>query len=466
MAKERTVYSCQECGHNASRWMGRCPGCGSWNSLVEEKISSNRRNPEAGSVSSNKVYPIKEVQMAGELRRKTGVDEFDRVLGGGIVDGSLILVGGDPGIGKSTLLLEISHDLSLKGEDKILYISGEESPQQIRLRADRLNALSDRLYVAGETDLGLIKEHIRSIKPKMVVIDSIQTMYDPELSSAPGSIAQVRECTSQLMHLAKRNGLSIFLIGHVTKDGSIAGPMSLEHIVDVVLYLEGEKDYVYRILRAVKNRFGSTNEIGIFEMGDNGLTQVDNPSAIFLSQRVLAAPGSVVVASLEGTRPFLVELQALVTQTNFSVPQRIVTGLDYKRTSLLVAVLEKKVGLPLRNMDLFVNVVSGVRLNEPAVDLGVLVAIASSFRDLEVDARTVIIGEVGLSGEIRRVNNTPKRLNEAAKLGFVRAIVPAGGPLGKEGDDNGSDIEILPCETIIEALKHALSEHALTKAHD
>jgi DNA repair protein RadA/Sms len=426
MAKRKTKFTCQACGYESAKWMGKCPGCGAWNTFTEElePSKSGRKLTFTASANEGLVKPIKlkDVETIQEPRIKTDISEFNRVLGGGIVRGSLVLIGGDPGIGKSTLLLQISSYLASK--QNVLYISGEESVKQTKLRAERLDVSSDSLYVLAETDLELITKSIEDTDPAFVVVDSIQTIYHPEVQSAPGSVSQVRECTSELMRIAKTKGIAIFIVGHVTKEGTIAGPRLLEHMVDTVLYFEGERHHSYRILRAVKNRFGSTNEMGIFEMKEEGLEEVLNPSEIFLEERSKGAAGSTVVASMEGTRPVLVEIQALVSPTSFGNPRRMATGLDVNRVSLLMAVLEKRVGLLLQNQDAYLKVAGGVKLDEPAIDLAVAVSIASSFKDQPSSATDILIGEVGLTGEVRRVSRIEQRVQEAAKLGFKRAIIP------------------------------------------
>lgn len=426
MAKKKTKFICQECGYESAKWMGKCPGCQSWNSMVEEFVEPKRSQTTFQTgISSGTMKPqrITAVEKEEETRIDTQMPEFNRVLGGGMVPGSLVLVGGDPGIGKSTLLLQFSSKLASSGY-KVLYISGEESIRQTKLRADRLQVSSDLLYVLAETDLDYIERAIKEIEPAMVIIDSIQTVYQQEVMSAPGSVSQVRECTAAFMKIAKTSGIAIFIVGHVTKQGSIAGPKLLEHMVDSVLYFEGERHHTYRILRAVKNRFGSTNEIGIFEMKETGLVEVKNPSEIFLEERTEGTSGSIVVAAMEGTRPVLVEIQALITPTSFGNARRMATGIDHNRVSLLMAVLEKRVGLLLQNQDAYLNVAGGVRLEEPAIDLGIAVCIASSFRNHPTNPTDVVIGEVGLTGEVRRVSRIEQRVKEAAKLGFKRVILP------------------------------------------
>ena len=422
----KTFFTCQSCGYQAPKWMGKCPDCGAWDSMVEEKPATGAAAHGPGRMSAAAVaqpIPIDAVALEAEDRLLTHIKEFDRVLGGGLVLGSLVLIGGDPGIGKSTLMLQVLHGLASQSL-KVLYVSGEESIRQMRLRSKRLATVSSDLLVVSEVDLDAILAMVNSVKPQVVVIDSIQTMYSPDLTSAPGSVSQVRECTVRLMLTAKRTGIPIFLVGHVTKEGAIAGPRLLEHMVDTVLYFEGDRNHLYRILRAVKNRFGSTNEIGVFEMKDRGLEEVPNPSAVFLSERPAGAPGSVVTASMEGTRPILLELQALAGGTHFAAPRRTILGLDQNRVSLLAAVMEKKLGMQLMNYDIFMNVAGGVKVVEPGVDLAIVAAIASSFLDKPVDDRTLVLGEVGLTGEVRAIGQLETRVIEAQKMGFANCIVP------------------------------------------
>jgi len=433
--------------------MGKCPGCNEWNSLVEQLEPSKKASKHfTGKRTSYKPEKITAIESEREPRMLTDMKEFNRVLGGGVVPGSLILIGGDPGIGKSTILLQISSQLANK-QVPVLYVSGEESTQQTKLRADRLDIKSDLLYVLAETNLYDISKHISDLKPSFIVIDSIQTIYNEEVTSAPGSVSQVRECTSTLMKIAKTEGIPIVIVGHVTKEGAIAGPRMLEHMVDTVLYFEGERHHTYRILRSVKNRFGSTNEMGIFEMKELGLVEVMNPSEIFLEERSQGASGSTVVASMEGTRPVLVEIQALISPSSFGNPRRMGTGLDNNRISLLMAVLEKRVGLMLQNQDAYVKVAGGVKLDEPAIDLAVAISIASSFRDQPTKPTDIFIGEVGLTGEIRRVSRIEQRIQEAAKLGFKRVICSKN---NLEGWTPPKQIEVIGVETIQEALRHAL----------
>lgn len=420
MAKAKTLFICQECGYESAKWLGKCPGCGEWNTMVEE--IQERQSHRTSILQKAVPVHLHEVEVTQEDRTDTGIKELDRVLGGGIVKGSLVLVGGDPGIGKSTLLLQICETVGQKA--KILYASGEESVKQIKMRADRLGVTTPNLLLMSETNLEAILHAIKDLKPDLAIIDSIQTVFKPDLTSAPGSVSQVREATISLMNLAKEKNTAVFVVGHVTKEGTLAGPRVLEHMVDCVLYFEGERHQSYRVLRAVKNRFGSTNEIGVFEMRDKGLAEVSNPSLMLLSGRPINVSGSCVICTLEGTRPVLAEIQALVSSTSFGMPRRMSTGLDYNRITLLMAVLEKRVGLNLQNQDAYINVIGGIKVDEPAADLGVITAIASSFKDFQVPSDMVVMGEVGLTGEVRAISNVDKRVNEAFKLGFKKCIVP------------------------------------------
>lgn len=426
MAKKTTVFFCQNCGYESPKWMGQCPACKEWNVFVEEPVTKTAGSKPAAERRSAAAKPVKlsNIEIRKNLRILTGMKELDRVLGGGIVPGSLILVGGDPGIGKSTLLLQVCKHLAAEGR-KILYVSGEESQQQIKIRADRVGEKGDDLMILCETNLGDIREVLLETKPEIVVIDSIQTMYNEEVSSAPGSVSQVRETTSILMRLAKESGITIFIVGHVTKEGVVAGPRVLEHMVDTVLYFEGDRHASYRVLRGVKNRFGSTNEIGVFEMHEEGLCEVENPSEYMLSGKPKGASGSVVACSMEGTRPILVEIQALVCQSNLPMPRRTATGTDYNRVNLLMAVLEKRAGLRLGVCDAYVNIAGGIKMNEPAMDLGIVMAIISSYKDAPIDEKTVAFGEVGLSGEVRSISQAPARVREAKKLGFQTVVLPS-----------------------------------------
>lgn len=429
MKKAKKIYACQACGAQFPKWMGRCTECGEWDSLVEEKPVSATDNIKDKLAFGGKTIapqPINEVELNRENRLSSGIEEFDRVLGGGLVLGSLVLIGGDPGIGKSTLMLQALQGLAQNGH-KVLYVSGEESVSQLRMRSERLGALSPNLFVAAEVDIEAIIHTAEAQKPTVMVVDSVQTMFNRELSSAPGTVSQVRETTVKLMLLAKKTNLPILLVGHVTKDGAIAGPRLLEHMVDSVLYFEGDRDHLFRVLRAVKNRFGSTNEIGVFEMKGLGLAEVPNPSAMFLSERSAAVPGSIVTASMEGTRPILAEVQALVATSTFGTPRRTVLGTDTNRVALLAAVIEKKLGLSMIGQDIFINIAGGLRINEPAVDLAIAMAITSSFLNKELPQRCIIVGEVGLTGEIRAVPQLEQRLYEAAKMGFNMCLVPTTG---------------------------------------
>ena len=418
------VYFCKECGYETSKWLGQCPGCGQWNSMVEEparkKVVAKVSNVKEGQ---SKVSPITDISLEAEEKLSTGLGELDRVLGGGIVKGSLILVGGDPGIGKSTLLLQVCKNISER-DNKVLYISGEESLKQIKIRANRMGEFSNNLLLLCETSLDNIEVTIKRENPKVVVIDSIQTMYKEDVAAAPGSVSQVRESTNILMQIAKNFGISIFVVGHVTKEGVVAGPRVLEHMVDTVLYFEGDRHAAYRILRGVKNRFGSTNEIGVFEMTKDGLAEVQNPSEFMLSGRPEESSGSVVACSIEGTRPMLVEIQALVCKTNFGMPRRTAAGTDFNRVNLLMAVLEKRLGYNLSQCDAYVNIAGGIKINEPALDLAIVMAIMSSYKDRAISNNTICFGEVGLSGEVRAVNMAEQRVLEAKKLGFEVCILP------------------------------------------
>ena len=428
--RQKTVFSCSQCGCQSPKWLGKCPDCGAWNSMTEERVTGTNKGGMPPSARSQ-ALPIGEVPPQAETRLGCGIGELDRVLGGGLVPGSLVLIGGDPGIGKSTLLLQAMHHLAADGA--VLYVSGEESAAQTRLRGERLGVSGRPLLVLAENSLEEIVSQVEKLKPRAVVVDSIQTVWTQSLESAPGSVSQVRESAGRLMMLAKGSNIPIFIVGHVTKDGAIAGPRVLEHMVDTVLYFEGDRGHPYRILRAVKNRFGSTNEIGVFEMKSGGLAEVANPSELFLSERPLDASGSVVTASLEGSRTLLVEIQALVTPSTYGTPRRTTIGVDSNRLALLVAVLEKKAGLHLGGQDIFLNVAGGARLTEPAADLAMLLAVASSHLDRPVAADTIVFGEVGLAGEVRAVNQPEPRLGEAAKLGFQQAVLP-GGNLKRLGD--------------------------------
>jgi DNA repair protein RadA/Sms len=450
-SKIKTVYVCQSCGTQSPRWMGKCPDCGAWNTMVEEQVEKSKDIGSAKRSGGMEPILLNEIQARDEDRFVTKIGELDRVLGGGIVPGSVVLIGGDPGIGKSTLVLQMLRQVSeLRG--RALYVTGEESPAQIKMRAQRLGVKAEHLYVLAETSLDEIIRAADGLEPQVLVVDSVQTVFTSELPSAPGSVGQVREVSGRLMIHAKKTGMPTFLIGHVTKDGAIAGPRVLEHIVDTVLYFEGDKGHSFRILRAVKNRFGSTNEIGVFEMKESGLAEVANPSEIFLAERPADATGSVVVSSLEGSRPILAELQALVAPSKLTMPRRTCIGVDYNRVSLLLAVLEKRVGMQLMGMDVFVNIVGGLKIDEPAVDLGIIAAVASSFRERPIAAQTVVMGEVGLAGEVRAISQAEARIKDAAKLGFKRCVLPA---LNVEKMDKASKnkMELLGVRSVDEAME-------------
>jgi DNA repair protein RadA/Sms len=454
MAKARTGFVCNECGSVQHKWMGRCPDCGEWNTLVETVLQERTKRPGARSALTPRSAPLRlsEVTADGLSRVPIPLPEMHRVLGGGLVPGSLVLVGGDPGIGKSTLLLQLCA-LMTQQLGTVLYVSGEESVQQLKMRAQRLGLDADDLYLLTETDLQSIIEHTNKLSPRLLVVDSIQTVYLDELSSAAGSVSQVRESAARLMSLAKGSGITVFLIGHVTKAGAIAGPRVLEHIVDTVLYLEGDRFHAYRLLRSVKNRFGATSEVGVFEMTAEGMMEVPNPSEAFLEERLLNAAGSAIAVTMEGTRPLLVEIQALASITSFGQPRRTANGVDFNRLLLLVAVLSRRVGLRLSDQDVFANVVGGLRISEPAADLAVASAIASSFRDVPVAADLALVGEIGLSGELRAVSQLDKRLNEAAKLGFSRCLVPRSKQLERLEPPG---LEVIPVRSLAEALEAAL----------
>ena len=448
MAKAKTVFVCNNCGYESSKWLGKCPGCNEWNSFYEEKIT--KISEKNGTKQQSKPpMLLKEVEKSENTRISTGFMELDRVLGGGLVVGSLLLLGGEPGIGKSTLILQICQNV--KTEGKVLYVSGEESAEQIKLRADRLNVDKNNLYFLGETNIEQIEENILNMSPEIVIIDSIQTIYSEDITSAAGSVSQVREITARIMKMCKTNNITTIIIGHVTKDGNIAGPRVLEHMVDAVLYLEGERYFSYRILRGVKNRFGSTNEIGMFEMLNEGLKEIENPSSILISERDDNPAGSIIVASMEGTRPLLIELQALTTQTIFGMPRRTSIGIDYNRLTLLGAVLEKKAGAMLSNQDIYLNVVSGIKINEPAIDLGIVLCVYSSLKNIPIPKDVVVIGEVGLTGEVRNVNLIEKRIKEAEKLGFKKCIIPES---NKKLLKETFKLDIIGVKNIIEAMKN------------
>lgn len=449
MAKIRTKFVCQECGCETPKWLGKCPNCGEWNTFVEEKETKDADIKSQRGISNGKVEKISNITSTKKDRITTGSREMDRVLGGGIIKSSLVLVGGDPGIGKSTLLLQVA-DNAAKQRLKVLYVSGEESGEQIKIRADRLNIGDGELYILAETNVDIIKEFVEKENPDLLILDSIQTIYCPEIVSAPGSVSQVREVTSIVMRMTKVRDMASFIVGHVTKSGALAGPRVLEHMVDTVLYFEGERHFSYRILRAVKNRFGSTNEIGIFEMRERGLIEVDNPSEVFLKGRPIDAYGTVVTAAMEGTRPVLIEIQALVTYSPAGFAKRITTGIDNNRAAMLLAVLEKKAGLAMQSSDTFINVTGGLQLKEPAADLAILCALASSFKEVPVDFKTILIGEVGLTGEIRGVNSIEKRLLEAQKMGFKRAVIAEA---NKKISKDVKNIEIIPVNSVRQVME-------------
>ncbi|MGV8905581.1 MAG: DNA repair protein RadA [Acetobacterium sp.] len=449
MAKKKSIFVCQNCGHESPKWMGKCSECGEWNTMVEEldfsKSGTKENTRERGIYSKPKA--LADISYIGDKRYITKNDELDRVLGGGIVPGGMILLGGDPGIGKSTILLQTTESLGNQGY-KVLYISGEESEQQLKMRGERMNVKSENIFFLSEINIPYILKIILDERPDIVVIDSIQTMYSPDISSAPGSVSQIRENTGALMQLAKKDNISIILVGHVTKDGSIAGPRVLEHMVDTVLYFEGEKYHTYRILRGVKNRFGSTNEIGIFEMTENGLQPVANPSEMMLDSRPINTCGSVVVPCMEGTRPLLIELQGLVSPSGFGNPRRMSTGMDYNRMVLLMAIMEKRLGIQMQTVDAYINVVGGIKIDEPALDLGVVAVLYSSLRDFQIPGDLMILGEVGLTGEVRNIQHMDKRLMEGKKLGFKRCIIPKGNQKGL----SLAGMEIIPVDNIRAAL--------------
>lgn len=453
MSKTKTVYECQECGYQSPKWVGKCPDCNQWNTMIEQVSYKEDKAYQTREIIKDMPKSITDVDLVEEERISSKIEEFDRILGGGLVKGSVVLVGGSPGIGKSTLLLQVSSQYC-NSAVKILYISAEESIKQTKLRANRIKSNSKDLFIVNQTNLNVILEYINKISPEIVVIDSVQAIYRPELSSTAGSISQVRECAGELTYLAKVKSFSLFLVGHVTKEGALAGPKILEHMVDTVLYFEGEQHHNYRILRAVKNRFGSTNEVGIFEMTETGLIEVKNPSDVFISERPEDISGSVVAPILEGSRPILVEVQALVSYSGYSQASRRTTGLDYNRVNLLIAVLEKRAKLKLANKDIFVNVVGGIKITEPASDLAVIISIASSLKDIPIKNDIVVFGEVGLGGEVRTVTRAKTRIEEAERIGFKKCIIPEGNTKGIGLDR--SSMEIIPVSTIYGALKEVL----------
>ena len=446
--KAKTIFVCNECGYESAKWMGKCPACNSWNTFFEEKLSTKVESGKREKRIQEAPKPLNSFVGQDAQRTSTGYAELDRVLGGGLVKGSLVLVGGEPGIGKSTLILQLCD--KVKGEGKVLYVSGEESAEQIKLRADRINIKNDDILFLGETDIDIIDQNIEELNPKLVIIDSMQTMYSEDISSAPGSVSQVREITSRIMKICKSRKITTIIIGHVTKDGNIAGPRVLEHMVDTVLYIEGERYFSYRMIRGVKNRFGSTNEVGMFEMQEKGMVEITNPSSILISEREDNPSGSVVVATVEGTRPLLVELQALVTQSVFGLPRRTANGIDYNRLTLLVAVMEKKAGFMLGNQDVYLNVVGGLKVNEPALDLGIILATASSFKNVSIPKGVIALGEVGLTGEVRTINMMEKRLKEAERLGFKKCIIPEN---NKKLLKESYKLDIIGVRNINEAMK-------------
>ena len=455
MSKNKTIHVCQNCGAQSPKWVGRCAECGAWNSYVEEYIRAESPKTTAQGRISDSAKPIRliDVSVDREDRYTTGIRELDNVLGGGVVRGSLVLVGGDPGIGKSTMLIQMADRIAIT-KKKVLYVSGEESVKQTKLRADRTGVTSDALYIISENDLEAIMNTVDNLKPDVLIVDSIQTMFRSDIQSAPGSVSQVRECTASLMKTAKREGLSTFIVGHVTKSGAIAGPKVLEHMVDTVLYFEGERFNTYRLLRSVKNRFGSTNEIGVFEMTNEGLIGVSNPSKLFISEKRDESSGSVVVGTMEGTRPMLVEIQALVCHSGFSAPRRTAIGVDYNKVIMLIAVLEKKIGMQLQDQDSYINVVGGIRIDEPAADLGIIIALASSFKNIVIDPEMMFFGEVGLTGEVRNVAHVQSRISEGQKLGFKTFVIPAGNLDGLEKPAPG--VQIVGVRTVEEALDATL----------
>lgn len=455
MAKIKTKYVCQECGYENSKWLGKCPECSKWNTFVEEiEEKTSKLNKEVFVIdkSSSRPLNINSIETIKEQRFSTCINELDRVLGGGVVKGSLVLVGGDPGIGKSTLLIQVSSNVANSGK-KVLYISGEESASQIKMRAQRLGIKSDNLYIFAENNLSIIEAHLESVNPDLIIVDSIQTVFSPEITSAPGTVSQIKEGTSRFMKISKKMGISTFVVGHVTKEGALAGPKVLEHMVDTVLYFEGERFNTYRLIRAVKNRFGSTNELGVFEMREVGLVELENPSKILISEKPKDVAGSVIISTVEGTRPMLLELQALVSPTSFGIPKRTATGVDYNRVSLLMAVLEKRVGMQIQNQDVYINVVGGIKINEPSIDLGIVMAIASSFRNIPIDGNVAITGEVGLTGEIRAVSFIEKRIAECKKLGFTKIIIPKS---NYEAVKDIKGIDICPVDSVRQAINIVL----------
>lgn len=455
MAKIKTKYVCQECGYENSKWLGKCPECSKWNTFVEEieeKTSKSNKEVFVIDKSSSRPLNINSIETIKEQRFSTCINELDRVLGGGVVKGSLVLVGGDPGIGKSTLLIQVSSNVANSGK-KVLYISGEESASQIKMRAQRLGIKSDNLYIFAENNLSIIEAHLESVNPDLIILDSIQTVFSPEITSAPGTVSQIKEGTSRFMKISKKMGISTFVVGHVTKEGALAGPKVLEHMVDTVLYFEGERFNTYRLIRAVKNRFGSTNELGVFEMREIGLVELENPSKILIAEKPKDVAGSIIISTVEGTRPMLLELQALASPTSFGIPKRTATGVDYNRVSLLMAVLEKRVGMQIQNQDIYINVVGGIKINEPSIDLGIVMAIASSFRNIPIDGNVAITGEVGLTGEVRAVSFIEKRIAECKKLGFTKIVIPKS---NYEAVKDVKGIDICPVDSVRQAINMVL----------
>ncbi len=456
MAKIKTKYVCQSCGYENPKWLGKCPECMKWNTFVEEiedkSSKSNHRETFVIDKSSQKPVNINSITIKHEERFSSGINELNRVLGGGIVRGSLVLVGGDPGIGKSTLLLQVSESVAQSGK-KVLYISGEESESQIKMRAERLNAKSENLFIMAENNLNIIEHNLEGFDPDLIILDSIQTVFTPDIASAPGTVSQIKEGTSRFMRISKKMGISTFVVGHVTKEGSLAGPKIMEHMVDTVLYFEGERYNTYRLIRAVKNRFGSTNELGVFEMSEKGLQELENPSKALISEKPENASGSVIVSTVEGTRPMLLELQALVSPTSFGIPRRTATGIDFNRVNLLLAVLEKRAGMQIQNQDVYLNIVGGIKINEPSMDLGVILAVASGFRNIPISGEVAVTGEVGLTGEIRGVSYIEKRISECRKLGFKKIIIPKS---NYEAVKDVKGIEIWPVENVRQAINMVL----------
>lgn len=456
MAKIKTKYVCQSCGYENPKWLGKCPECMKWNTFVEEiedkSSKSNHRETFVIDKSSQKPVNINSITIKHEERFSSGINELNRVLGGGIVRGSLVLVGGDPGIGKSTLLLQVSESVAQSGK-KVLYISGEESESQIKMRAERLNAKSENLYIMAENNLNIIEHNLEGFNPDLIILDSIQTVFTTDIASAPGTVSQIKEGTSRFMRISKKMGISTFVVGHVTKEGALAGPKIMEHMVDTVLYFEGERYNTYRLIRAVKNRFGSTNELGVFEMSEKGLQELENPSKALISEKPENASGSVIVSTVEGTRPMLLELQALVSPTSFGIPRRTATGIDFNRVNLLLAVLEKRAGMQIQNQDVYLNIVGGIKINEPSMDLGVILAVASGFRNIPISGEVAVTGEVGLTGEIRGVSYIEKRISECRKLGFKKIIIPKS---NYESVKDVKGIEIWPVENVRQAINMVL----------